>query len=106
MLQKYKVYSLDVWGNARDGYEVNDRCGIGEIEIWVAPKALGWNTETMGTVYGFDPTDKQIKSALVYAGYLSHLAEIEIDGESDYALSVDNAIGCPLFQLERVKQCG
>lgn len=33
-MNKYNVYSLDVWGNEEDGYEVNDRSFIGTIELY------------------------------------------------------------------------
>lgn len=29
----YKVYSLDVWGNIDDGFEVNDRALIGTVDL-------------------------------------------------------------------------
>jgi len=32
-LKTYKVYSLDVWGNAEDGYTVNDRQHIKDVEL-------------------------------------------------------------------------
>lgn len=31
--QRYTVMNLDVWGNARDGYETNDEHRVGEIEV-------------------------------------------------------------------------
>ena len=33
MPKTYEVWSYDVWGNAEDGYEVNDRCKIGTVEL-------------------------------------------------------------------------
>lgn len=35
---KYKVWCLDVWGNKEDGYTVNDRHEIGEIELSEVPE--------------------------------------------------------------------
>lgn len=33
ILTTWKPFTYDVWGNKRDGYEVNDRYGHPEIEI-------------------------------------------------------------------------
>lgn len=33
ILTIWKPYTYDVWGNKRDGYEVNDRSGHSEVEI-------------------------------------------------------------------------
>lgn len=30
---KWTVWSLDVWGNSEDGFEVNDRSKIGSVEF-------------------------------------------------------------------------
>lgn len=35
---KYRVWKLDVWGNEKDGYTVNDRHDIGEIELPEVPE--------------------------------------------------------------------
>lgn len=32
-MEKFRVCRLDVWGNAVDGYTVNDMCEIGNIEL-------------------------------------------------------------------------
>lgn len=31
MTRKYKIISLDVWGNAKDGWEVNDKFNTGIV---------------------------------------------------------------------------
>ena len=81
---KYKVWKLDVWGNEEDGYTVNDRCEIGEIEL---PEV---------------PEDNEILNALCEAKMIrpcEDLSRIEleiIDQYPDYA--VDSA-GKPKLSL-------
>ena len=64
---KYTVCSLDVWGNAEDGYEVNDSFRIGSIEI------------------DQDCSDLKVIETLIDAGYLDscamELAEVECSDE-------------------------
>jgi hypothetical protein len=64
---EYEVRSLDVWGNAEEGYDVNDSFSIGTIEL----------SESM--------SDKEILQALVKEGYLDDRAmELgEVDQASD-----------------------
>ena len=56
----YEVQSLDVWGNARDGYEINDQRRIGEIYLRPTDIAEGG--------------DLDIIRNLVNAGYLGEYA--------------------------------
>lgn len=82
---KWRVFSLDVWGNEEDGYEVNNRFEVGSVSF----------TE--------DATDHQICLALKKEGLLryskKHLKDVEIDGD-DMWLSIDYK-GRPELQLER-----
>ena len=84
-MAKWNVYSLDVWGNAEDGYEVNDRSKVGSIDI--------------------DSTfsDNQLLKALVDAGIAtmkkSDKNHIQIDGDDEW-ISIDYR-GKPVFQLEK-----
>ena len=84
-ISTWRVFSLDVWGNARDGYEVNDRSGIGKVRL---PD---------------DATNEQIVRALKDAGILRktvRMSQIAIDGD-DMFISIDQAKdGKPVFQLE------
>lgn len=83
-MKTWRVYSLDVWGNQRDGFEVNDRCNVGTIEL---PE---------------DATDKQIIRAMVEQGYLrSSRFHFAIDGD-DMMMDIDHEpTGRPLYSLER-----
>jgi hypothetical protein len=58
----WAVRTYDVWGNARDGYEVNDAFSDGEVTIRCEVK-----TYNVGTEHQFDsahPSDSQIRRAL------------------------------------------
>lgn len=83
----WHVISLDVWGNAEEGFEVNDRreCGTVEIE-------------------SNDPGDGDIIDALVDAEYLKpgSLGRFTVEYHDDRFVSIDSAVdGEPLLQLER-----
>lgn len=80
---KWTVWSLDVWGNDEDGYEVNDRSRCGEIEF---------DADTA--------KDQDINDALVAGGFICACNALNIDGD-DGMLFVDTADGKPLYQLTR-----
>ena len=81
----WAVYSLDVWGNAADGFEVNDRSRAGTITI------------------SDDATDADIIGALVDADFLvaNHRCGIDDDGDDRYMGVSIRSSGRPVFQLER-----
>jgi hypothetical protein len=83
-MNKYKLYTLDVWGNEIDGFEVNDRRQQGTIEL---PD---------------DFTDKQLLDAIDDLVGLDHaeLADIQYDGYPEYIEINDKDTGMYVFQLE------
>jgi hypothetical protein len=85
-MAKWRVFSLDVWGNEKDGYDVNDRRQVGTIDLKY--KAF---------------SDDQLLKALVDAGIAtmkrSDKNHIFIDGGEDY-ISIDYK-GKPVFQLDK-----
>ena len=85
-MQTWTIWTLDVWGNARDGYNVNDRCKSGKIEL---PD---------------DADDRAVVKALKADGWIKagiHFSSIEIDGD-DYGMHVSQARdNRPIYQLER-----
>lgn len=87
IFHRYKVYSLDVWGNAHDGFEVNNRQRCGSIYI---PDSLD---------------DKDIIRALKNLNLLNkkcRFASFRIDGDS-HSLMVDAARNNePIYQLEAI----
>lgn len=57
----WELRTFDVWGNAKDGYEVNDAWFAGEIEL-----VLDVQVNNPGTPFQFEsayPTDRQIREA-------------------------------------------
>lgn len=69
---EYATY--DVWGNARDGYDVNDVYRHGETTL-----VLTVETANDGTSYAFDhasPTDRQLRRVF-------GLGRIQIDTDGD-----------------------
>jgi predicted RNA binding protein YcfA (HicA-like mRNA interferase family) len=81
----WSIYSLDVWGNEEDGFEVNNRQRAGDIEILDGA------------------SDEDIIKTLKQEGFLKakvKASQIHIDGD-DYAMNVDDAeTGEPIYQLE------
>lgn len=86
---KYEVFSLDVWGNAEDGFEVNDLFRIDTIEL---PEAA---------------TDDQILAALEESGNInagsSPLANVDDPGDGDLITIEQKSDGRPVLQLRRVE---
>ena len=98
----YELWFYDVWGNAKDGFEVNDRsCSNRDFVILSNPKT--YNRGKTGQFTAFNPTDQQVLQALVKAGELKESAltadiEIEGDGENMYLVDIDAGY-CPLCEL-------
>ncbi len=55
----WEVRTYDVWGNAKDGYEVNDTFRQGTVELNV-PQTK-YNIGSPGEFIGAFPSDRQIK---------------------------------------------
>ena len=85
----YEVHGLDVWGNTRDGFDVND----------VYP--------SRGTVALYDDsTDAEIVQALKREHFIDQrirFKSVTIDGEIGYVLSISEArTGKPVYELRAV----
>lgn len=86
-MKTWKVWSCDVWGNAEDGWEVNDLRPLDVIRT------------------SDDPTDGEIWSELVVAGIArGPLKWAKFDWPDDTFLSVLDVLDGerPVFQLELV----
>lgn len=57
----WALRTYDVWGNARDGYDVNDVYSIGAIELRIP--ITRYNVDTPTEFKSASPTDRQIKRA-------------------------------------------
>ena len=101
----YDVWSLDVWGNEQDGFEINDRsCYQRAVEF---PTTHRVYNEGTGHEFSDDwPTDQQVLETLQEIGFLVDICtlnDIDIDGECEYSLYINEEHnGFPLCQLERV----
>jgi hypothetical protein len=89
----WELWSYDVWGNARDGYEVNDRSCFDRDY----PMTLKVETANPDSSQAFDfsyPTDKQIRKALELTK-----VQLDIDGD-DMTIYVNRSRdGYPLGEL-------
>lgn len=88
---KYRIYSLDVWGNNREGYEVNDLCSSGIV---------------IELKEGF--TNKELIQAMKRAGYLNTKARFKsfnIEGD-ELALFINyntsKVFNMPIAELRQV----
>jgi len=103
---KYNVWSLDVWGNSQDGYDVNDRsCFPGAVEFPTTHEVYNEGTEHE---FSDDwPSDIQILETLQEIGFFNDsctLDKIDIEGESEFNLYIDSSRdGYPVCQLEHVE---
>jgi hypothetical protein len=57
----FEIWSYDVWGNARDGFEVNDRSKVGKITV--TAKRTTHNAGTPHEFSTYHPTDRQLARA-------------------------------------------
>jgi len=82
---KYAVYSLDVWGNTREGFEVNNRSKCASVMI------------------PYDSNDKQIIRALKQNGLLNskcRFNSFKIDGDQGLLMVDARKTSEPIYQLE------
>jgi hypothetical protein len=80
----WSVWSYDVWGNKRDGYDVNDRSRITRIE---GPD---------------DPSDKQALRMAKDGGLLNpgvRLKSLDLDGDEGYITFTARRNGFPIGEL-------
>lgn len=84
----YNVHALDVWGNERDGYEVND----------IYP------SQGRVTFYN-DATNTEIVSAMKRGGFIRpgiHTRSIQIEGDEEIVYLNVARTGKPVFELRAV----
>lgn len=70
--RKFRLWTYDVWGNARDGFDVNDRYSHGMVSI--VCKREVFNADTPHEFETFNPTDRQLSRAASFLG-------VQWDGE-------------------------
>jgi len=78
----WRMWTYDVWGNAKDGYDVNDRYSHGLIELRL--KVIRNNVGTPLEFVSAYPTEYQLKKIFGVR------CELDIDGD-DREIRVDRA---------------
>lgn len=81
---RWSLRTYDVWGNSRDGYEVNDVYSAGEVELRIP--ITRYNVGTPQEFSAASPTDRQIKLAFGVSCRIStdgHDTYISVDRERD-----------------------
>lgn len=69
----WEIATYDVWGNSRDGYEVNDTYRSGEIELYAA--VTRYNADTPQEFKGAGLSNRQIKRTFGVT------CRIDVDGD-------------------------
>lgn len=103
-IRKYRLWTYDVWGNARDGFEVNDRSSHGYVEIKCKLEIFNAGTEHEFATW--EPTDRQLSRASGFSG-------VEWEGQEGYYDCALKSNGRPVglldeenrpeFEAERVR---
>ena len=91
----WDMWTYDVWGNARDGYEVNDRFNEGrDIPIRLRVETL--NADTPQAFDAAYPSNRQIKAVL---GLTGGNQAIETDGDDLTIYVSRKRDGMPIGEL-------
>ncbi len=101
-MKSYELWSYDVIGNAKDGYEVNDRsCFSRDCQINTTKAEYNKGTEQEFTENA--PSDSQILSALQSIGFLNNkvqVSDLDIDGDDKNLYITEAKDSYPLCELQ------
>ncbi len=89
--RKYRLWTYDVWGNARDGFDVNDRFSHGYVSIRC--KRETFNAGTSAEFHMWEPTDRQLAAASGFRG-------CEWDGMDGHYTADKKSNGRPVGELD------
>ena len=90
-VRTFRVWTYDVWGNARDGFDVNDRYYLGRVSIRC--KRETFNVGTPNEFSTWEPTDRQLSRAAGFTG-------VKWDGTGDgYYTAEVSRNGRPVGEL-------
>lgn len=92
-VRTYTLWTYDVWGNARDGWEVNDRCKHGTVEIRCKVEVFNHGTDM--EFANWEPTDRQLSRAVGGRGLVWEWQ----DGSYEAKTKRGKPVGC--LELER-----
>lgn len=90
-IRRYRLWTYDVWGNARDGFDVNDRSSHGYVEI-KCRRAI-YNAGTVHEFSRWEPTDRQLSRA---AGF----SRVSWDGMEGHYTAEQSSNGRPIGELD------
>ena len=88
MKMKFQLLTYVLWGNPKDGYEVNDVYPHGEIEVNV--RKIPYRKD-----FSFYPSDRQLNQAIGARG-------LTWDGDPEYTLYANDKNGNPACELRRL----
>lgn len=93
-MEKLTVYSYDVWGNAKDGYDVNELYKFGTFE-------LAWNDIDLDD-------NKSVLRFLKNIGFIKKsvkLKSLAFDGDPDFTIFVSDAKdGQPICEIRNERK--
>ena len=90
----WELRTYDVWGNANDGYEVNDSYRVGSVELLIPQTRYNIGTSSM-FVSAF-PTNRQIKRAFGVS------CQIDVDGDDIHIYVNRRRDGYPIGEMRCV----
>ena len=87
----WELRTYDVWGNAKDGYDVNDVYSAGEVELRIP--ITRYNVGTPSEFKHANPTNRQIKLAFGVT------CQIETEGDDMYIEITRKRDGYPIGEM-------
>lgn len=86
------IHQFDVWGNAKDGYEVNNQCRVGYIKT-LGKNAADWPSKAaiLRALKRLDLVKKTVR-----------LSSIEWDDNYSDAIGINEKDGRPVYFVSRV----
>ena len=100
----WAVWTYDVWGNATDGWEVNDRCCIASTHPLDEHETI-YNPGSSHEFSSWAPITSDIIDALSLVNFYTTI-EVDVDGDDDVIYVNLSEDGYPLGELHRVNSFG
>jgi hypothetical protein len=90
----WEIRHYDVWGNAKDGYDVNDSFVV-EREYPLTLEVKTYNAGTSQEFKSAYPTDKQIRDAMDCRGRV----QLDLEGDDLTIYATARRLGYPLGEM-------